>query len=235
MQCKFSVFVFNLPRTAVAATIQNQEVTFTYCKNNTRHCQFCFHRTESINESQNCTKPFCSSQYRECTVHFFLSSLTAKSDRHRFHVQNTTRTNLNNEYKTAIQLIYVHFHFLCCIWLSRTRTDGYAFSQEEGGAVTQTDVIRAYDTNIPKPDGKWNITTSFREYVDAITSESFAIHSSSDDASNFDTVQLHHYRPIIEVVSDAVPTFTTTITTSNSHGESDSFNQDNGDFKLLYI
>lgn len=32
--------------------------------------------------------------------------------------------------------------------------DGYAFSQEEGGAVTQTDVIRAYDTNLPKPDGK---------------------------------------------------------------------------------
>ncbi|XP_030750728.1 probable phospholipid-transporting ATPase IA isoform X1 [Sitophilus oryzae] len=30
---------------------------------------------------------------------------------------------------------------------------GFAFSQEEGGAVSQTDVIRAYDTNIPKPDG----------------------------------------------------------------------------------
>lgn len=33
--------------------------------------------------------------------------------------------------------------------------DGYAFSQEEGGSVSQTDVIRAYDTNLPKPDGKW--------------------------------------------------------------------------------
>lgn len=31
--------------------------------------------------------------------------------------------------------------------------DGYAFSQEEGGNVTQTDIIRAYNTNIPKPDG----------------------------------------------------------------------------------
>ncbi|XP_048517503.1 probable phospholipid-transporting ATPase IA isoform X3 [Dendroctonus ponderosae] len=30
---------------------------------------------------------------------------------------------------------------------------GFAFSQEEGGAVSQTDIIRAYDTNIPKPDG----------------------------------------------------------------------------------
>lgn len=33
--------------------------------------------------------------------------------------------------------------------------DGFAFSQEEGGSVTQTDVIRAYDTNLPKPGGMW--------------------------------------------------------------------------------
>lgn len=90
MQCKFSVFVFNLPRTAVAATIQNQEVTFTYCKNNTRHCQFCFHRTESINESQNCTKPFCSSQYRECTVHFFYHH----SPQNRIDIDFTCRIQL---------------------------------------------------------------------------------------------------------------------------------------------
>ncbi|XP_037944939.1 probable phospholipid-transporting ATPase IA isoform X2 [Teleopsis dalmanni] len=30
---------------------------------------------------------------------------------------------------------------------------GYAFSQEEGGAVPQSVVIRAYDTNLPKPEG----------------------------------------------------------------------------------
>ncbi|KAJ9596816.1 hypothetical protein L9F63_012149, partial [Diploptera punctata] len=30
---------------------------------------------------------------------------------------------------------------------------GYAFSQEEGGAVTQSEVIRAYNTNLPKPGG----------------------------------------------------------------------------------
>ncbi|KAH8415892.1 hypothetical protein KR222_003038 [Zaprionus bogoriensis] len=30
---------------------------------------------------------------------------------------------------------------------------GYAFSQEEGGAVPQSIVIRAYDTNLPKPEG----------------------------------------------------------------------------------
>ncbi|XP_071863932.1 ATPase phospholipid transporting 8A1 isoform X3 [Bombus fervidus] len=41
---------------------------------------------------------------------------------------------------------------------SRVNTDvelshGFAFSQEEGGSVTQTDVIRAYDTNLPKPGG----------------------------------------------------------------------------------
>lgn len=31
--------------------------------------------------------------------------------------------------------------------------DGYAFSQEEHGAVTQSEVIRAYNTNLPKPEG----------------------------------------------------------------------------------
>lgn len=31
--------------------------------------------------------------------------------------------------------------------------DGFAFSQEEGGAVAQSDVIRAYNTNLPKPGG----------------------------------------------------------------------------------
>lgn len=30
---------------------------------------------------------------------------------------------------------------------------GFAFSQEEGGAVAQSDVIRAYNTNMPKPGG----------------------------------------------------------------------------------
>ncbi|XP_014207463.1 probable phospholipid-transporting ATPase IA isoform X3 [Copidosoma floridanum] len=30
---------------------------------------------------------------------------------------------------------------------------GFAFSQEEGGTVSQTDVIRAYNTNLPKPGG----------------------------------------------------------------------------------
>lgn len=32
-------------------------------------------------------------------------------------------------------------------------SDGYAFSQEEGGTVTQAEIIRAYDTNLPKPEG----------------------------------------------------------------------------------
>ncbi|KAL5287332.1 ATP8A1 family protein [Megaselia abdita] len=43
---------------------------------------------------------------------------------------------------------------------SHTRPDtelelshGYAFSQEEGGAVSQSDVIRSYDTNLRKPEG----------------------------------------------------------------------------------
>ncbi|KAL4705711.1 hypothetical protein ACJJTC_019774 [Scirpophaga incertulas] len=40
---------------------------------------------------------------------------------------------------------------------SRARTDlelshGFAFSQEEGGSVSQADVIRAYDTSQPRPE-----------------------------------------------------------------------------------
>ncbi|KAK3912291.1 putative phospholipid-transporting ATPase IA [Frankliniella fusca] len=57
--------------------------------------------------------------------------------------------------------------FMHCMWCTdRTGTtpeecfqpalsnkDGFAFSQEEGGAVAQSDVIRAYNTNLPKPGG----------------------------------------------------------------------------------
>jgi phospholipid-transporting ATPase len=32
-------------------------------------------------------------------------------------------------------------------------TDGYAFSQEESGAVGQSQMVRAYDTTRQKPDG----------------------------------------------------------------------------------
>ena len=31
--------------------------------------------------------------------------------------------------------------------------DGFAFSQEEGGVITQSEVIRCYDSNKPKPEG----------------------------------------------------------------------------------
>lgn len=31
--------------------------------------------------------------------------------------------------------------------------DGFAFSQEEGGTLSQSEVIRCYDTNRPKPEG----------------------------------------------------------------------------------
>ncbi len=31
---------------------------------------------------------------------------------------------------------------------------GFAFSQEENGAVKQSDLIRKYDTNIEKPTGE---------------------------------------------------------------------------------
>ena len=31
--------------------------------------------------------------------------------------------------------------------------DGFAFSQEEGGVITQSEVITLYDSNKPKPEG----------------------------------------------------------------------------------
>lgn len=31
--------------------------------------------------------------------------------------------------------------------------DGFAFSQEEGGAVSQSDMIRVYNTCSPRPEG----------------------------------------------------------------------------------
>lgn len=52
-------------------------------------------------------------------------------------------SNFNNIFLLSFPFQKLHTHFL----------DGYAFSQEEGAAVTQTDIIRAYDTNLPKPDG----------------------------------------------------------------------------------
>jgi hypothetical protein len=46
----------------------------------------------------------------------------------------------------SVSLLYMHLY-------SYNFTDGFAFSQEEGGAVTQSEVIRAYNTNLPKPGG----------------------------------------------------------------------------------
>ena len=45
------------------------------------------------------------------------------------------------------------FVYFLCTNLFFFIIDGFAFSQEEGGAVAQSDVIRAYNTNIPKPGG----------------------------------------------------------------------------------
>lgn len=36
---------------------------------------------------------------------------------------------------------------------SISQPDGFAFSQEEGGVITQSEVIRCYDSNKPKPEG----------------------------------------------------------------------------------
>lgn len=46
-----------------------------------------------------------------------------------------------------------HCRSRCNCAKSHVLPDGYAFSQEEGGSVSQSDVIRVYDTNAPKPSG----------------------------------------------------------------------------------
>jgi hypothetical protein len=56
-----------------------------------------------------------------------------------------------------IRHILVYVSLLYMKLYSYNFTDGFAFSQEEGGAVTQSEVIRAYNTNLPKPGGMWNM------------------------------------------------------------------------------
>ena len=38
---------------------------------------------------------------------------------------------------------------------------GFAFSQEEGGVVSQSDLIRQYNSERSKPEGNWNFSTFF--------------------------------------------------------------------------
>lgn len=60
-------------------------------------------------------------------------------------VQEKYNRNLSIEhFQCCLLNIYNFFFIFIC---TRTHT------QEEGGTVTQTDVIRAYDTNLPKPTG----------------------------------------------------------------------------------
>lgn len=54
--------------------------------------------------------------------------------------------------KVIINILGFVYRFILTIFLVYV-SDGFAFSQEEGGAVAQSDVIRAYNTNLPKPGG----------------------------------------------------------------------------------
>ncbi|KAF7281233.1 hypothetical protein GWI33_005022 [Rhynchophorus ferrugineus] len=65
-------------------------------------------------------------------------------------LSETVQTQLS---ETARLLKNVFFRRTPRIEQDVEMTHGFAFSQEEGGVVSQTDVIRAYNTNIPKPDG----------------------------------------------------------------------------------
>ncbi|RZF42200.1 hypothetical protein LSTR_LSTR004349 [Laodelphax striatellus] len=66
--------------------------------------------------------------------------------------------NKNSMTETARLLKNVRSVFNLRASASRVNTEvelrhGFAFSQEESGAVSQSDMIRAYDTNLPKPGG----------------------------------------------------------------------------------
>lgn len=62
-------------------------------------------------------------------------------------IQSSTQSLINALFLLTITKLIKFNECVCCL------SDGFAFSQEEGGAVSQTDIIRAYNTNIPKPDG----------------------------------------------------------------------------------
>ncbi|XP_043604828.1 probable phospholipid-transporting ATPase IA isoform X2 [Bombus pyrosoma] len=64
----------------------------------------------------------------------------------------TRRSNAASRVNTDVELSQINRLRSLLLHMLRD-ADGFAFSQEEGGSVTQTDVIRAYDTNLPKPGG----------------------------------------------------------------------------------
>lgn len=68
-------------------------------------------------------------------------------------VRSVSEINTWKSVLISLLVIVLLISFTLTMYIFFVKLDGFAFSQEEGGAVSQTDVIRAYDTNIPKPDG----------------------------------------------------------------------------------
>ncbi|XP_014280434.1 probable phospholipid-transporting ATPase IA isoform X2 [Halyomorpha halys] len=87
--------------------------------------------TEAVRESE-IKKKDPSAMLIESKPSLTETARLLKGVRSVFNLRSTTSTRVNSDVELS---------------------HGFAFSQEEGGAVAQSDVIRAYNTNIPKPGG----------------------------------------------------------------------------------
>ncbi|XP_049956962.1 phospholipid-transporting ATPase IA isoform X5 [Schistocerca serialis cubense] len=93
--------------------------------------RFTWHGTDE----DRITSPLCCSHHRnQCRFYTRLTETARllKNVRSVFSFNRRSATRVNMEVELS---------------------HGFAFSQEEGGAVTQSEVIRAYNTNLPKPGG----------------------------------------------------------------------------------
>lgn len=77
----------------------------------------------------------------------------------KIHTRQSTFVHLPQQIFSNIVLPKTLIDFLLFVILPfyriyiEKRLDGYAFSQEEGGVVSQSQLANIYDTNLPKPDG----------------------------------------------------------------------------------
>lgn len=117
----------------------------------------------------------------------------------------------------AVQFAHIQFCLLFCIWeiILYNFADGFAFSQEEGGAVTQSEVIRAYNTNLPKPGGMWNMIMN----GDVLREHRFDIGLISSKSSLFSRsayVTYHHPHTCLEqgMVAFKIQVWTSGLVTS---------------------
>lgn len=64
---------------------------------------------------------------------------------------------MNTAFVHIVWLVFQYFFFVVCVGLAQViflfflSIDGYAFSQEEHGVVSQSQVVRSYDTTRQRP------------------------------------------------------------------------------------